>query len=265
MFKMPLKFCANLSFMFQETSSLLERYQLAKDVGFRAVECAFPYVHSVEEVVAAQKKANVEQILINAFVGDVTKGELGFAAIPGAEEKFIDSVNLAVKYAKALQCSRIHVMSGAVETVNEANVETYEKNIKHAASVFEKENIIGLIEPINPYSVPKYYMNNFHKGLDVVKKVNSPNLKLMLDMFHLQHLHGNLTQNIKEMLPYVGHIQVAQVPDRHEPNTSGEINYQYIFPLLEQLGYDGWIGLEYKPAGSTEAGLKWLDEFNMVL
>lgn len=262
---MPLKFCANLSFMFQETTSLLERYQLAKDVGFRAVECAFPYVHTVEEVVAAQKKANVEQILINAFVGDVTKGELGFASIPGAEEKFNDSLNLAVKYAKALKCSRVHVMSGAVEKVNEENVKTYEKNIKHAASLFEKENIIGLIEPINPFSVPKYYMNDFQKGLKVVKKVNSPNLKLMLDMFHLQHLHGNLTLNIKELLPYVGHIQVAQVPDRHEPNTSGEIDYRYIFSLLEQLEYDGWIGLEYRPAGGTKEGLKWVEEFNMKL
>lgn len=262
---MPLKFCANLSFMFQETTSLLERYQLAKDVGFRAVECAFPYVHSVDEVVAAQKKANVEQILINVFVGDVTKGELGFASIPGAEEKFNDSLNLAVKYAKALKCSRIHVMSGAVEKVNEENVKTYEKNIKHAASLFEKESIIGLIEPINPYSVPKYYMNDFQKGLEVVKKVNSPNLRLMLDMFHLQHLHGNLTLNIRKLLPYVGHIQVAQVPDRHEPNTSGEIDYRYIFSLLEQLGYDDWIGLEYRPAGSTKEGLKWVEEFNMKL
>ncbi|KDR18001.1 putative hydroxypyruvate isomerase isoform X2 [Zootermopsis nevadensis] len=262
---MPLKFCANLSFMFQETASLLERYQLARDVGFRAVECAFPYVHTVDEVVAAQKKANVEQILINVFVGDVTKGELGFAAIPGAEQKFNDSVNLAIKYAKALKCSSIHVMSGAVEKVDEENVKTYEKNIKHAASLFEKENILGLIEPINPYSVPNYYMNSFHKGLEVVKKVNSSNLKLMLDIFHLQQLHGNLTHNIKELLPYVGHIQIAQVPDRNEPNTSGEIDYRYVFSLLEKLGYDGWIGLEYKPAGNTEEGLKWVQEFNMRL
>ncbi|XP_069694497.1 putative hydroxypyruvate isomerase [Periplaneta americana] len=262
---MPLKFCANLSFMFQETASLLERYQLAKNVGFRAVECAFPYVHPVEEVVAAQKKADVEQILINVFVGDVTKGELGFAAIPGAEDKFKDSINLAVKYAKALNCSRIHVMSGAVQKETEENAITYEKNLRHAVSVFEKENIVGLIEPINPYSVPKYYMNSYHKGLDLVKKVNSPNLKIMMDIFHLQHLHGNLALNIKEFLPYVGHIQVAQVPDRHEPNSSGEINYKYIFTLLEELGYDGWIGLEYKPAGLTKDGLTWVKELGQSL
>lgn len=262
---MPLKFCANLSFMFQETASLLERYGLAKDAGFRAVECAFPYDYEVDKVVEAKKNAKVEQILINTYVGDITKGELGFAAIPGSDAAFESSIQKAIKYAKALNCSRIHVMSGAVEKVEDSHVNAYYKNIKHAADVFEKENIIGLIEPINPYSVPNYYMNSFEKGLEVVKQVNSPNMKLMLDVFHLQQICGNLTRNITQLMPFVGHIQIAQVPDRHEPNTSGEIDYKYILSLLEKLGYNGWIGLEYKPQGATKDGLKWIKEFNVAL
>ncbi|PSN55402.1 putative hydroxypyruvate isomerase [Blattella germanica] len=262
---MPLKFCANLTFMFQETSNLLERYALAKRAGFSAVECAFPYDYQVEEVVKAKQEAGVEQILINTFVGDVTKGQLGFAAIPGSEDQFKASIERAIQYAKALGCPRIHVMSGAVKKVEDANDAEYLKNMKYAASLFEKHKIVGLIEPINPYSVPNYYMNSFDKGLQVVKEVNSPNLKLMLDIFHLQQISGNLTRKITELLPYVGHIQIAQVPDRNEPNTKGEIEYKYIFSLLEKLKYDGWIGLEYKPLTQTKQGLKWLEEFGFVL
>ncbi|GLH10953.1 Putative hydroxypyruvate isomerase [Gryllus bimaculatus] len=238
---------------------------LAKQAGFRAVECAFPYDFSTEDVVAAKKNAGVEQVLINVFVGDVTKGELGFAALPGQEEEFKNSISLAIKYAKALECPRIHIMSGRVEDVTRENADTYEKNIRYATSLLEKENIVGLIEPINPYSVPKYYMNSYEKGLELVKKINSPNLKLMMDLFHLQHLRGNLTHNIEDLLPYVGHIQIAQVPHRHEPDTNGEINYQYVFSVLEKNGYNGWIGLEYKPLEATAVGLKWIRNFGYSL
>lgn len=260
-YKMSLKFCANLSFMFQESTSLLERYNLAKKAGFRAVECAFPYEYSLEDVKKAKENAGVDQILINVFVGDVTKGELGFAAIPGKEDEFKKSLELAVQYAKALNCSRIHIMSGRVEDVTKEHNDVYESNMRLAATLLEKEDITGLIEPINPYSVPGYFMNNFEKGLELVKRINSPRLKLMMDLFHLQHLNGNLTNNITSLLPYVGHIQVAQVPHRHEPDTPGEVSYPYVFSLLEKLKYNGWIGLEYKPAEKTADGLKWIHNY----
>ncbi|KAJ9597419.1 hypothetical protein L9F63_011713 [Diploptera punctata] len=262
---MPLKFCANLSFMFQETSNLLERYGLAKEVGFKAVESGYPYAYELDKLVEAKNNAKIEQILINAYVGDIMKGDLGFAAIPGSEPAFKSSLEKAIKYAKALNCSLIHVMSGKVEEPGDAHASVYYKNIKYAASIFEKENIIGLIEPINPYTIPNYFMNSFEKGLDVVKKVNSPNMKLMLDVFHMQQICGNLTRNITQLMPFVGHIQIAQVPDRHEPNTSGEIDYKYILSLPEEMGYNGWIGLEYKPKGATKDGLNWIKEFNMAL
>lgn len=268
LFKMsPLKFCANLNFMFTESPNLLERYNLAKKAGFQAVEVGFPYIHSVDELVKAKEDAGLKQVLINVFVGDPSKGELGFAAIPGQEAAFQSSVLRAVDYAKALDCKLIHVMSGAVQNPSTPNHEAYEKNIKWAAKVFEKENIIGLIEPINQRSVPNYYMSSYVVAVDLIKKINSPNLKIMLDIFHLQQLHGNLTTNIELLAAagLIGHIQIAQVPLRGEPNTCGEINYPYLFSVLEKINYTGWVGLEYKPATATVEGLKWVKDMGFKL
>lgn len=262
-----LKFCANLNFMFTECPNLLERYNLAKKNGFQAVEVGFPYIHSAEELVKAKEDAGLKQVLINVFVGDPSKGELGFAAIPGQEAAFQSSVLRAVDYAKALDCKLIHVMSGAVQSPSTPNHEAYEKNIRWATKVFEKENITGLIEPINQRSVPNYYMSSYVTAVDLIKKINSPNLKIMLDVFHLQQLHGNLTFNIESLFSagIVGHVQIAQVPLRGEPNTNGEINHAFLFALLEKMNYSGWIGLEYKPAVATVEGLKWVEEMGLKL
>ncbi|XP_033310594.1 putative hydroxypyruvate isomerase [Bombus bifarius] len=262
---MSLKFASNLSFMFTEAPSIIERYKLAKEVGFRAVESGFPFGFSIKDVSEAQKNAHVEQILINVFTGDVSKGELGFAAIPGEEGNFKKSIDLTIEYAKALNCKRIHIMSGKVNKVTTVNDDVYVKNLLYALQKFEKEGILGLIEPINNITVPNYYMNSFQKGLDVVKKINKPNLKLQLDIFHLQHICGNITKNIKELLPYVGHVQIAQVPDRHEPDTSGEIDYKYVLSILEKEGYDGYVGLEYCPKSSSVDGLSWIQKYGYEL
>lgn len=259
--KMGLKFACNLSFMFPECASLIGRYQLAKKVGFKYVESGFPLGFSVEQVVEAKTKADVQQVLINVFTGDVTKGDLGFAAVPGEEYNFQNSIELTIEYAKALDCRKIHVMSGKVDVLTKGNDEAYENNLRYAVKRFEEENIIGLIEPINSHTVPNYYMNSFDKGLSFIKKIDSPNLRLMLDIFHLQQICGNLTYSIREYLPYVGHVQIAQVPDRNEPDTPGEIDYKYIFSLLEQEGYEDYVGLEYKPKSSTFEGIKWIRRF----
>lgn len=262
-----LKFCANLNFMFLECPNLLERYSLAKKAGFQAVEVGFPYSHSVEELVKAKKDANLEQVLINVFVGDVTKGELGFAAIPGQEDSFQASVFKAVNYAKALDCKLIHVMSGAVKSPSAANLEVYEKNIRWATDVFAKENIIGLIEPINQRSVPNYFLSSYVTAVDIVKRINSPHLKIMLDVFHLQQLHGNLTFNIESLASegLIGHVQIAQVPLRGEPDSPGEINYDHVFSVLKKIKYGGWVGLEYKPSNSTVHGLAWVERMGFKL
>lgn len=253
---MNLKFCANLSFMYQEVENVLDRYSLASKSGFSAVECAFPYSDSLERVVQAKINSNVQIILINAPRGETN--ELGFAAISNMENRFLSSIDLAVCYAQALNCFKIHVMAGIVDQPTEANHEAYIKNLTNAARIFETKGIIGLIEPINKYSAPGYYLNSYERAIDVLNKINSPNLKLQLDIFHLQQIKGDLTNNIKSLLPYVGHIQLAQVPKRHEPNILGEINYNYIFQLLEELNYNEWIGLEYNPKDDTDKGLSWL-------
>lgn len=253
---MNLKFCANLSFMYQETNSLLERYSLAAQSGFSSVECAFPYSDSLDKLVQSKIDANVQQILINVPRGDTH--ELGLAAIPNEENRFRSSIDLAVTYAQALNCSKIHVMAGIVTRPTEANHETYVKNLAYAAQIFETKGIIGLIEPINKYSVPDYYLNSYEQAIDVLNKINSSNLKLQLDIFHLQQIKGDLTRNITNLFPYTGHIQLAQVPKRNEPNTPGEIDYKYILQLLEELNYSEWIGLEYNPKDDTDKGLSWL-------
>ncbi|XP_015114299.1 putative hydroxypyruvate isomerase isoform X1 [Diachasma alloeum] len=262
---MSLKFASNLSFMFTECPSIVGRYQLAKDAGFQAVESGFPFGYSVQQVTQAKEAAQVDQVLINVFTGDVSKGELGFAAVPGKEEEFRNSIQLTIDYAKALKCSKIHVMAGIVENVSPINDTVYESNLRYAVDKFEKEGIVGLIEPINGYSVPNYYMNCYDKGLALVKKINSPHLKLMFDIFHLQHLKGNVTNMIKENFHHLGHVQIAQVPDRNEPDTSGELDYRYILSALEQLGYTGHIGLEYKPKTKAAEGLKWIHNFGYSL
>lgn len=242
--------------MYQEANCLLERYSLAAKSGFTSVECAFPYSYSLEKVVQAKTDANVQQILINAPRGEAH--ELGFAAIPNMEDSFRSSIDLAVRYANALNCSKIHVMAGIVNHPVEVNHESYENNLTYATQIFETKGIMGLIEPINKYSAPGYYLNSYERAIDVLNKINSPNLKLQLDIFHLQQIKGDLTNNIKRLLPHVGHIQLAQVPARNEPNTPGEIDYDYIFQLLEELNYNEWIGLEYNPKGDTDKGLSWI-------
>jgi len=262
---MCAKFASNLSFMFTECPTIIGRYKLAKDAGFRAVESGFPFGFTVQEVVAAKNNADIDQILINVFTGDVTKGELGFAAVPGKEEDFKKSIELTIEYAKALSCKKIHVMSGKVDSPGAINDTVYETNLRYAVDRFQTEGIVGLIEPINSITVPNYYMHSFEKGLALVKKINSPHLKLMIDLFHLQHSRGNITHTIKEYFPYIGHIQVAQVPHRNEPDTPGELDYAYVFSVLKQAGYNDYIGLEYKPKTTTVEGLTWINKLGFTL
>ncbi|XP_057651332.1 putative hydroxypyruvate isomerase [Diorhabda carinulata] len=258
------KFCANLAFLFPD-KPLKERYQLAKNAGFKAVETGFPFGLEMQEVVAAKNTAGIEQILINIYTGDVSKGELGFAAIPGKEKEFKNSLEKTIEYAKALGVRKIHIMSGKVDENKNAHDILYESNLRYAAKMLEKENLIGLIEPINKYSIPNYYMNSYDKAVSVIEKINSPHLKLMLDIFHLQLIKGNITHTIHELKNHIGHVQIAQAPDRHEPTTEGEINYKYVLEILQREGYKDWIGLEYKPLKDTEEGLKWIQDLGYSL
>uniref|UniRef100_A0A6B2EIV8 Putative hydroxypyruvate isomerase n=1 Tax=Phlebotomus kandelakii TaxID=1109342 RepID=A0A6B2EIV8_9DIPT len=265
---MALKFCANLSFMFTESGSLLERYNLARLAGFRGVECAFPKGFSIEDLVTAKQSLN--QVLINIRTGTVSGGEFGVAALHGDSESpdfqdaFRSDLQTTVEYAKALQCKKIHIMAGKVPEPTDDNHRAYVDNLKYAVKVLEKENIVGLIEPINRYAVPGYYLNSYERALEVIKEVNSPNLRLLLDFFHLQRIRGNITNSVKDFLPFIGHVQIAQVPHRNEPDTPGEIDYRYVLGLLAQEGYSDWVGCEYHPKTFTNDGLGWIKEFGFT-
>lgn len=260
---MSLKFCANLNFMFTETGDFLERYRLAKKAGFSAVEGVYPPEHvAVADLVKVRDETGLEQILINIALGDVPEGQFGCAAIPGQEANFRKNLEKTVECAKALHCKKIHIMAGKLSgppTVEHDT--TYLNNLKTAATILEVNNLLGVIEPINKYSVPGYYLSCYEKAIKTLQAINSPNLKLMFDIFHAQHIRGDLTKAIQSYAPHIGHVQLAQVPNRNEPNTEGEIYYPYVLRTLESHGYTDWVGCEYKPKTGTVQGLGWLRDF----
>ncbi|KAI5628355.1 putative hydroxypyruvate isomerase [Silurus asotus] len=283
-----LRFCANISWLFTELPELSERLRAAACAGFQAVEAAWLYSSDPRELQKVRQETGLQVALINTPPGDVKNGELGLGAVPGREQDFRQGLAQAVQYAKALDCNRIHVMAGRVPTgakLSEVGVEmeaTFVQNLKYAADILSKEGIMGLIEPINTrITDPQYFLDSPHQAAAILQKVDHPNIKLQMDIFHWQIMDGNLTQNIRRYFPLIGkkyicslsrfelsrldgffcHIQIAQVPNRHEPDSPGEINFPYIFRLLEELGYQGYVGCEYKPLGSTEEGLDWVKKY----
>jgi hydroxypyruvate isomerase len=253
--------------MFLEHDSLLLRYEAARKSGFKGVECWFPYQVPLDEVARKREEAGVEQILINSYPGDTTLGESGLAALPGREEDFRKAMDLTFKYAHVLGCKRVHIMSGKlapkVMLKEQAKcLQTLETNLRSVVPELEKRGMVGLLEPINNQTVPGYILNDYDLAIQLIKSINSPNIRLMMDLFHLQQIHGNLTKRIVASLPFTGHIQIAQVPDRNEPNTKGEINFDYVLDLLEEQNYEGWVGLEYKPLQGTEEGLNWISNLS---
>lgn len=263
--KMPLKFAANISTMFAQTP-LLTRYRLAQSHGFKAVECQFPYDVGIDNIRSEKETCGLEQVLINSYPGDLPKGELGFAAKPGCESEFLSSLETSIKYAKALDCKKIHIMAGITGTErNSIMEETYLTNLTKAAGLLEKEGIVGVIEPLCKEVKPGYFLNNYEQAARYVTQLNHKNLRLLLDVFHLQMSSGNLTNTIASVYPLVGHIQVSQAPRRDELNAPGEINYKYILHLFEELGYDDWIGLEYTPSGQSGDGISWIKDYGYSL
>lgn len=261
---MSLRFCANLNFMFTECADLLGRYRLARTAGFTGVEGPFPPDQvTVDELAAVCRETGLEQVLMNIALGDAPEGQFGCAAIPGQETNFRTNLERTVKYAKAVNCKKIHIMAGKLTSPPSAEHDsTYVKNLKTAASILEQNNIVGVIEPINKYALPGYYLACYKKAIGVLQEVNSPNLKLMFDIYHAQHIRGDITKGFHEYGPFIGHVQLAQVPSRHEPDSEGELNYQYVLQTLAASGYaDDWVGCEYKPRAGTEAGLGWLRTF----
>lgn len=240
----------------------------AASAGFRSVEAAWVYNSDLKELKTVKDETGLEFALINTPPGDLNTGDLGLGAVPGREKEFRQGLDLAVQYAKALDCRRIHLMAGRVPAgadrcaVAMEMEDTFVQNLKHAAGVLSKEGILGLIEPINTrITDPRYFLDSPHQAAVILQRVAHPSIRMQMDIFHWQIMDGNLTQNIRKYLPMTGHIQIAQVPDRHEPDSDGELSFSYLFKLLEELDYQDYIGCEYKPRRSTEAGLGWIRRY----
>jgi hydroxypyruvate isomerase len=246
--------------MFNEVP-FLDRFAAARDSGFDGVEFLFPYEYPAADIAEALNAHGLTQALFNMPPGDWTKGERGIAALPGREEEFRDSLELTLNYARTLNCERVHCMAGVIaEDIDRAEAEAvYFANLTEAANLLAREGRTLLIEPLNPRDAAGYFLSRQDDARDIVQRLGLPNLKVQFDMYHCQIVHGDLIRWTEEMLPFIGHIQIADVPERNEPGT-GEINYTNVLAKLDSFGYEGWVGCEYRPAGKTEDGLGWMRE-----
>ncbi|HEY8448557.1 MAG TPA: hydroxypyruvate isomerase [Thermomicrobiales bacterium] len=255
------RFAANLTMLFTEYP-VLERYDRAAAAGFQAVEFLFPYDEDVQGIKSALERNGLTQILFNLPAGDWAKGERGIANDPRRVNEFRDGVRRALDIAALLGVTRINCLAGI--TLPDVPVEdqwaTLRDNLAFAAEAAQEAGVRQLVEPINPYDIPGFFLNKPSRGFELLDEVGHPNLWLEYDIYHAQRTEGNLTATLREKIGRIAHIQIADSPGRNEPGT-GEINYQYVFSELDKLGYDGWIGLEYRPSGSTEASLSWLRDW----
>ena len=252
------RFAANLSMLFTE-QPFLERFKAAAEAGFSAVEFMFPYEFSSRAIAAALKDNGLELILHNLPAGDWAGGERGIACQPDRVTEFRDGVSKAIEYAQALNCPKLNCLAGILPsdvTVEKARGVLVE-NLQYAAAKLEAAKIGFLLEPVNSRDIPGFFVDRPSVGFSILAAVGAKNLKLQYDVYHAQVMEGDLVNTIEREFDRIGHIQVADNPGRHEPGT-GEINYPFVFRRVDELGYDGWIGCEYKPHTTTIAGLLWL-------
>ena len=251
------KLAANLSLMFTEVP-FLDRFARAAAAGFTGVEYLFPYEFPAEQLAERLAENNLEQALFNMPPGDWDGGERGLACLPGREGEFQDGVAKAIDYARVIGCPRLHIMAGVAPAGADrtALTETYVANLQFAAQALGGADLVGEIEPINNRDIPGFFINTSRQGMEVIAAVGSPNMRLQYDIYHMQIMEGDLATTIERLLPHIEHMQLADTPGRHEPGT-GEINYPFVLDHIDRLGYGGWIGCEYRPAGETEAGLGW--------
>ncbi|KAF8790497.1 putative hydroxypyruvate isomerase [Argiope bruennichi] len=262
------KFAANLSTLFDE-DDFSERFRRAKQLGFQAVEAQNLYHLNLDDLKAVKKETGLEVALINSPKSgtvDYFEGQgFGLACIPGQEVEFNKSLLKAIKYAHSLECKRIHILAGLKQDgiCEEDLFRTYKQNMEAAADCLEEHNIVGLIEPICPQVKELYFLDNFDKAMNAISEIGSSHLQLLLDVYHLQMLEGDVEKGIKKYLKYAGHVQISQAPGREEPFYPGKIDYEKILEMLADMQYDGHIGLEYNPS-DPENGFKWLESYRAV-
>ncbi|OOY10756.1 2-oxo-tetronate isomerase [Thioclava sp. F36-7] len=253
------RFAANLTMMFTE-HDFLDRFAAAKKAGFDAVEYLFPYDHPPEAIAERLHEHGLTQALFNLPPGNWTAGDRGLAALPERGEEFRASIDTALRYAEATGVGRVHVMSGLASRQDTAALQAYRDSLRRVCDAAGAQGRDVVIEPINTRDMPGYFLDDFRFATDLIAALGLPNLKLQFDIYHRQILHGDVLMGLREMAPIIGHVQIAAVPDRHEPGT-GELDDTRILRELDALGYEGFVGCEYRPAGRTEDGLDWMRAF----
>ncbi|HEJ9437009.1 TPA: hydroxypyruvate isomerase family protein [Proteus mirabilis] len=254
------RFAANLSMMFNEVP-FIQRFERAAKAGFKGVEYLFPYEENAQTIAQELAKHHLTQVLFNLPAGNWQAGDRGMASLPDRQEEFIQSVDIALEYAKALGCQQLHVMAGKFDDrfTPQQQQSCFINNIQYVADVMIKHDIRVLIEPINTRDMPNYFLTTQKQAEALLPLIARDNVFIQLDLYHCQIMEGDLVKTIERLWNKFSHIQIASVPYRHEPD-SGEVNYPWIFSLLDEMGYQGWLGCEYHPAGQTEAGLQWLKQ-----
>ncbi|WP_225785088.1 hydroxypyruvate isomerase [Xenophilus sp. Marseille-Q4582] len=251
------RFAANLTMLFTE-HAFLDRFEAAARAGFQAVEYLFPYAYERHELLARLRANGLRQVLHNLPAGDWEAGERGIACDPERVAEFREGVTQAIAYAAALDCPRVNCLAGrqpAGVSAEQAQA-TLVENLRFAAQALQKEGIELLVEPINHFDIPGFFLHRTDQALALLDAVDSPNLRIQYDIYHAQRTEGEIGRTLAQHLPRIGHIQLADNPGRGEPGT-GELNYAWLFEHIDAIGYDGWIGCEYKPRGRTEDGLGW--------
>lgn len=256
------RFAANLSMLFTEVD-FLDRFSLASEAGFKGVEYLFPYEYSAQALRSLLVENDLEQVLFNLPAGDWAKGERGIACHPDRVDEFRDGVRQAIAYAKVLGNTQINCLAGITPPGFDPKMieRTMINNLEFAAEELEAVGIKLVMEMINVRDIPGFYLNSTAQALALRQKVDSCNLYLQYDIYHMQIMEGDLARTLEDHLSVINHVQLADNPGRHEPGT-GEINYPFLFAHLERIGYRGWVGCEYKPKTTTLEGLGWLDTFS---
>ena len=255
------RFAANLSMMFTELP-FLDRFEAAAKAGFKGIEFLFPYEFPAGEIAARLKANGLTQVLFNLSPGDWSKGERGLTALSGREAEFEAAAKQALAYAEALACPRLHAMAGLVHQGAQRSV--YLKNLKKLTKMAARAGVEILIEPINTRDIPGFLLSRTSEARAVIFEVGEPNVGLQFDLYHRQVMEGDVAMAIREYAVLARHYQLANPPDRGEPD-DGELNYRYLFRLIDETGFRGWIGCEYKPRTGTLEGLKWLEHCGVTL
>ena len=255
------KFAANLTMMYNE-HDFLDRFAAAAADGFKGVEFLFPYAYLAGDIRARLEQHGLTQALFNCPPGDWAAGERGIACLPGREDEFRRGMERALGYASVLGNQCLHVMAGLVKPGQDTahHEAVYLQNLAYAAEQAAPHGITIVIEPINRRDMPGYFLNRQDEAQAICRDVGAPNLKVLFDLYHCQIVEGDLASKMRRDIAGIAHMQIAGVPERHEPDT-GEINYPYLFRLMDELGYNGWVGCEYRPKAGTSEGLSWINNW----